>query len=108
MPSAVKKRSVVVSGHRTSISLERAFWDCLRDIAAQRDLTINQLVSEIDAGRAGNLSSAIRVFVLRCAMAGAIRGEIDGDAAEPFRVPDAARLADRGQPAAQAKSDQRT
>lgn len=65
MPTTVKKRSVVVSGHRTSISLERAFWEALREIAAQRDLTINQLVSEIDAARSGNLSSAIRVFILK-------------------------------------------
>lgn len=85
MPSAVKKRSVVVSGHRTSISLERAFWDCLREIAAQRSLTINELVSEIDASRAGNLSSAIRVFVLKYAMAGKLRQELDAEAAGPTR-----------------------
>lgn len=69
MPTTVKKRSVVVSGHRTSISLERAFWEALREIAAQRDVTINQLVSEIDAARSGNLSSAIRVFILNHVMA---------------------------------------
>jgi len=68
MPTSVKKRSVVVAGHRTSVSLERAFWDALRVIAARRKTTINQLVSEIDAARSGNLSSAIRVFVLRSVM----------------------------------------
>lgn len=69
MPTSVKKRSVVVSGHRTSVSLERAFWDVLRVIAAKRNTTINQLVSEIDSSRSGNLSSAIRVYVLRAVMA---------------------------------------
>ncbi|MFC3227825.1 ribbon-helix-helix domain-containing protein [Marinibaculum pumilum] len=83
MQSAVKKRSVVVSGHRTSISLERIFWDCLRDIAAQRGLTINQLVSEIDAGRSGNLSSAIRVYVLGWAMEGRFLRAGAPDAAHP-------------------------
>lgn len=70
MPTTIKKRSVVVAGHRTSVSLERAFWEAFREIAAQRNSTINQLVSEIDSTRRGNLSSAIRVFVLECARAG--------------------------------------
>lgn len=69
MPTSVKKRSVVVSGHRTSVSLERAFWDVLRVIASKRNTTINQLVSEIDSTRSGNLSSAIRVYVLHNVMA---------------------------------------
>lgn len=64
MPTTVKKRSVVVAGHRTSVSLELAFWEALRELAAARGRTINQLVSEIDSGRTGNLSSAIRVYVL--------------------------------------------
>lgn len=64
MPTTVKKRSVVVAGHRTSVSLELAFWEALRELAAVRGRTINQLVSEIDSGRTGNLSSAIRVYVL--------------------------------------------
>ena len=91
MPTTVKKRSVVVSGHRTSISLERIFWDCLRDIAAHRGLTINQLVSEIDAGRSGNLSSAIRVYVLGWAMEGRfLPATHDADDAEATRpLPDA-------------------
>ena len=70
MPTSVKKRSVVVHGHRTSVSLESIFWDALRDLAAARERTVNQLVSEIDAGRGGNLSSAIRVFVLTAAREG--------------------------------------
>ena len=61
---AIKKRSVVISGHRTSVSLENAFWYALKDIATRNGETVNQLVSEIDDGRTGNLSSAIRVHVL--------------------------------------------
>jgi predicted DNA-binding ribbon-helix-helix protein len=64
MPTTVKKRSVVVAGHRTSVSLEAAFWDALREIAQDQQKTLNQLVSEIDRARTGNLSSAIRVHVL--------------------------------------------
>ncbi|MFT5181452.1 MAG: putative DNA-binding ribbon-helix-helix protein [Alphaproteobacteria bacterium] len=60
-----KKRSVVVSGHRTSVSLEPVFWNQLRSIAAQRNISVNELVTEIDQQRAGSLSSAIRVFILQ-------------------------------------------
>ncbi len=59
-----KKRSVVVAGHRTSVSLEPIFWDQLREIAAQRRISVNELVTLIDQQRNGSLSSAIRVFVL--------------------------------------------
>lgn len=61
----VTKRSVVVAGHRTSVSLEDAFWSGLGAIAARDGKSINAMIGEIDRGRAGNLSSAIRVFVLR-------------------------------------------
>ncbi len=64
MPGDLRKRSVVIAGHKTSVSLEEPFWDCLRDIAAERGVSLNRLVAEIDRGRAGNLSSAIRVYVL--------------------------------------------
>ena len=70
MPTSVKKRSVIVAGHRTSVSLERAFWNALRELAALDGKTINQLVTEIDQGRSGNLSSAIRVEVLTACRAG--------------------------------------
>ncbi|HEY1780605.1 MAG TPA: ribbon-helix-helix domain-containing protein [Roseiarcus sp.] len=61
----VIKRSLVIAGHRTSISLEDAFWRRLRHIAAERGLSLNRLAAMIDAARGGaNLSSAIRVFVL--------------------------------------------
>ena len=63
-PTEIKKRSVVIAGHRTSISLENIFWDSLRDLAIERGISVNQLVSEIDRQRTGNLSSAIRSHVL--------------------------------------------
>ena len=64
--AGVVKRSVAIAGHRTSVSLEAPFWDALKDIAAVRGASVQALVSAIDAGRGGaNLSSAIRVFVLR-------------------------------------------
>ena len=62
--SANKKHSVVVAGHRTSVSLENAFWDHLRKLAKGRRISVNELVTEIDQSRDGSLSSAIRVFVL--------------------------------------------
>lgn len=58
------KRSVTLSGHRTSISLEPEFWAALKRIAADRGRTLGALVAEIDTARTGNLSSALRVFVL--------------------------------------------
>ena len=63
--SRLRKRSVLVAGHRTSVSLEDAFWDVLKELADRRGLSINQLVAEVDEGRSGNLSSALRVYVLR-------------------------------------------
>jgi predicted DNA-binding ribbon-helix-helix protein len=63
--SAVQKRSIVIGGHKTSVSLEDAFWESLKEIAAARGTTLSGLVAEVDAQRAhGNLSSAIRLFVL--------------------------------------------
>ena len=65
MKSQVVKRSVVVGGHKTSVSLEDAFWNGLREIANRRDITLSDLVAAIDSERQhGNLSSAIRLFVL--------------------------------------------
>ncbi len=62
----IKKRSVDIAGHRTSVSIEVEFWDALREIALQRKISINDLIAEIDNARDGNLSSAIRVYVLKC------------------------------------------
>ena len=65
MQSVVVKRSIVVAGHKTSVSLEDLFWSSLKDIASEQNLTLSQLVGDIDARRQrGNLSSAIRLFVL--------------------------------------------
>lgn len=66
--TSVVKRSLVVAGHRTSISLEDAFWRGLKALAERRALSINALVAEIDAARGpANLSSAIRLFVFESA-----------------------------------------
>ena len=63
--TAVIKRSIVIAGHKTSISLEEPFWKALKDIAAGRGVTLSDLVATIDKGRGGgNLSSAIRLYVL--------------------------------------------
>ncbi len=64
MPGALRKRSVVIAGHKTSVSLEEPFWRGLGEIAAERGVSLNRLVAEIDEGRSSNLSSAIRVYVL--------------------------------------------
>jgi predicted DNA-binding ribbon-helix-helix protein len=78
----VVKRSLVIAGHRTSISLEDAFWRRLRRIAAERGLSLNRLAAMIDASRAGaNLSSAIRVFVLEAESAKSSRADLAGERA---------------------------
>ena len=65
MKSSVVKRSIVVGGHKTSVSLEDAFWRGLKEIAGRRDISVSDLVAAIDSERQhGNLSSAIRLFVL--------------------------------------------
>ena len=74
-PGRMRKHSVVISGHRTSISLETAFWDALRELAKERGRSVSALVAEIDAKRGeANLSSALRVHVLH-----AFRGEVSRD-----------------------------
>ena len=65
MKSPVVKRSIVIAGHKTSVSLEDASWKGLKEIAGGRDMTLSDLVATIDSERQhGNLSSAIRLFVL--------------------------------------------
>ena len=65
MKSSVIKRSIVINGHKTSVSLEDAFWTDLKKIAQDRQVTLSELVTKIDGAREqSNLSSAIRVFVL--------------------------------------------
>jgi len=61
---AIKKRSVEIAGHRTSLTLEGAFWRVLKRLAARDGISINKLIERIDRERQGNLSSAVRVHVL--------------------------------------------
>ncbi len=66
MDNTQKKRSVCISGHQTSITLEEPFWQVLREIAAQEKISVNQLISEIDQNNnKGNLSSSIRIYILQ-------------------------------------------
>jgi len=65
MQSQVVKRSIVIAGHKTSVSLEQAFWAAFKEIARGRHMTLSELAAVIDSERShGNLSSAIRLFVL--------------------------------------------
>jgi predicted DNA-binding ribbon-helix-helix protein len=65
MKSAVVKRSVVIGGHKASVSLEDEFWTQLREIAGAKQATMSQLLAQIDERRdSPNLSSAIRVYIL--------------------------------------------
>jgi len=65
----MKKRSVLIAGHPTSVSLEAEFWEALKGVAQSRGLSINALIEEIDRTRTGNLSSAIRVHILNALLA---------------------------------------
>ena len=71
------KRSVTIQGHRTSVSLEAPFWDCLHDMAAERNLSVSALIADIDLSRTtrlssgqdtGGLSSTIRIAILDWAL----------------------------------------
>jgi predicted DNA-binding ribbon-helix-helix protein len=65
MRSAIVKRSVVIAGQKTSVSLEDSFWIALKEVAREREMPLCELITGIDAQRSeGNLSSAIRLFVL--------------------------------------------
>ena len=63
--SLIVKRSIVVAGHKTSVTLEDAYWKSLKEIASGRNMTVSSLVTAVDSERPqSNLSSAIRLFVL--------------------------------------------
>ncbi len=64
MDCKVKKHSLIISGHYTSISLEDAFWQELKNIAKKKNITLSALVAEVDNRREGNLSGALRLLVL--------------------------------------------
>ena len=92
MKSAVVKRSIVIAGHKTSISLEEEFWKGLKEIAISRHMTLSDLVGAIDSGRRhGNRSSAIRLFVLDYYQTRAGNdGEINSPAGDLLMIPPAA------------------
>ncbi len=60
----IRKRSVTLAGHRTSVSVEDEFWNELKAIADAEGRTVAEILTDLDAGRAGNLSSAVRLYVL--------------------------------------------
>jgi predicted DNA-binding ribbon-helix-helix protein len=71
MKSSIVKRSIVIDGHKTSVSLEDAFWTTLKDIAHAESVAVSKIVADIDKNRKlGNLSSAVRLFVLDRTRAG--------------------------------------
>ncbi|MCG5243757.1 ribbon-helix-helix domain-containing protein [Azospirillum doebereinerae] len=78
----MKKRSVLIAGHPTSVSLEEEFWDALKRVAQARGLSVNALIEEIDRARTGNLSSAIRVHVLNDLLA-----RLNSEATNPSSSP---------------------
>lgn len=63
--AGVRKRSVTLAGHRTSLSLEPEFWQALKAAARADGLSLNALIARIDRERRGNLSSAVRVYLLK-------------------------------------------
>ena len=80
MKSSVVKRSIAIDGHKTSVSLEGAFWSGLKEIAQAHHATLSNMVAEIDRTRQqGNLSSAIRLFVLDRVRTSGIEGSIHLD-----------------------------
>ena len=65
MKSTIVKHSVVINGHKTSVSLEQPFWNIVREIAEAEQMTVSALLRQIDESRRhANLSSAVRIFVL--------------------------------------------
>jgi predicted DNA-binding ribbon-helix-helix protein len=81
MNSTVKKRSIVIGSHKTSISLEDIFWTCLKEIARERATTVSEIIGVLDASyERGNLSSTIRLFVLEhyLIISGVVKPQRDG------------------------------
>lgn len=64
-PASPRKRSVMIAGHATSVSMEQAFWDLLTQFSEESGQSVNQTVAAIDRSRTSNLSSAIRIWVLK-------------------------------------------
>ena len=81
MASSVIKHSIVIAGHKTSVSLEDCFWHGLKEIARHRAMSMSNLVSTVETERDnGNLSSALRVFVFQHFVAGQANGHAEADA----------------------------
>ena len=88
MKSPIRKRSIAVNGHKTSISLEDAFFGALREITRQRGSTLSEIIAEVDRTRAeGNLSSALRLFVLDFYRSGAKSAGLHLSDPDSERVP---------------------
>jgi predicted DNA-binding ribbon-helix-helix protein len=88
MPHRIRKRSVMIAGHATSVTLEEAFWQDLRRLARRRGLSLSALIGGVDEARRGNLSSALRLLVLdgyRNGELGSSRREDDQDDNEAAR-----------------------
>lgn len=66
--SRSRKRSITISGHRTSVTIEDIFWNTLKAIAKERRMPMTKLIENIDATRDGNLSSALRTFAMKDAL----------------------------------------
>lgn len=64
-PRLSAKHSVTINGHRTSITLEQVFWESFKEIAAAQGKSITSIIAELDANQPENLSSAIRIYILR-------------------------------------------
>lgn len=64
-PRLSTKHSVTINGHRTSITLEQVFWESFKEIAAAQSKSITTIIAELDANQPENLSSAIRIYILR-------------------------------------------
>ena len=85
---ATKQRTVYIDGRKTGVSLEDAFWSCLNEIAQAQGVTVSQTVTEIEKSRQeGNLSSAIRLFVLDWARSEKSGGPPQGNTAAPIAPP---------------------
>ena len=91
MKSAILKRSIVIAGHKTSVSLEDPFWEGLKKIAGKRHTSLSDLIAAIDSERQhDNLSSAIRLFVFHFYRTQSSEAEERHD--EPCEIGDTAHL----------------
>lgn len=73
MPVPIEKHSITIRGHRTSVSLEKPFWDALREKAARDGRSVSALIAVVDDANDGNLSSALRLHVLEW-----LQGRVNG------------------------------